>query len=66
MSFRLDTAQAYRNEEEAGQAIAASGLKREDIFITTKFSGRDNLSIAESIQDSLKKVRFYERTSYRS
>ena len=52
-----DTAQSYRNEEEAGQAIASSGLKREEVFITTKFSGRDNLSIAESIQDSLKKVR---------
>ena len=51
----LDTAQSYRNETEAGQAIHESGLKREDIFITTKFSGFK--PVEESIQDSLKNVR---------
>jgi 2,5-diketo-D-gluconate reductase A len=32
----IDTAAAYRNERGAADAIAASGLRREDIFITTK------------------------------
>lgn len=32
----LDTAAAYRNEEAVGRAIAASGLAREDLFVTTK------------------------------
>lgn len=32
----IDTAQAYFNEEEVGNAIIKSGLKRESIFITTK------------------------------
>ncbi|KAI0360739.1 Aldo/keto reductase [Trametes cingulata] len=50
----IDTAQAYRNEEEAGKAIRESGLAREDIYITTKFSGRDGLDIETSIQNSLK------------
>ncbi|KAI0646243.1 Aldo/keto reductase [Trametes meyenii] len=50
----IDTAQAYRNEAEAGKAIRESGLKREEIFITTKFSGRDGLDIETSIQNSLK------------
>jgi len=54
---RLDTAQAYRNEEEAGVAIRESGLAREDIFITTKFSGVDGLDIETSIKNSLKNVR---------
>ncbi|CDO73354.1 hypothetical protein BN946_scf185008.g117 [Trametes cinnabarina] len=49
-----DTAQAYRNEEEAGKAIRESGLAREDLYITTKFSGRDGLDIETSIQNSLK------------
>jgi 2,5-diketo-D-gluconate reductase A len=32
----LDTAAAYRNEEAVGRAIAASGIPRDDLFITTK------------------------------
>ena len=32
----IDTAAAYGNEREVGQAIAASGLPRDDIFIETK------------------------------
>ncbi|WP_340540249.1 aldo/keto reductase [Nocardioides sp. GXZ039] len=32
----IDTAEMYGNEEEAGAAIAASGLPREEIFVTSK------------------------------
>jgi 2,5-diketo-D-gluconate reductase A len=32
----LDTAAAYRNEGPVGQAIHASGIPREEIFVTTK------------------------------
>jgi 2,5-diketo-D-gluconate reductase A len=32
----IDTAAAYRNEAGVGAAIAASGLQREEIFVTTK------------------------------
>jgi 2,5-diketo-D-gluconate reductase A len=32
----VDTAQMYRNETEVGQAIAASGLRRDEVFVTTK------------------------------
>ena len=32
----IDTAAAYENEAEVGQAFRASGLLREDVFITTK------------------------------
>ncbi|EIN04776.1 Aldo/keto reductase [Punctularia strigosozonata HHB-11173 SS5] len=49
----LDTAQAYGNEKEVGIALRESGLAREDVFITTKFSGRDGLSIEQSIRNSL-------------
>lgn len=49
-----DTAQVYRNEMEAGQALRESGIPRSEIFITTKYSGlRD---VETSIQDSLKYV----------
>jgi diketogulonate reductase-like aldo/keto reductase len=32
----IDTATVYRNEKSVGQAIKDSGLKREEIFVTTK------------------------------
>jgi diketogulonate reductase-like aldo/keto reductase len=32
----IDTATVYGNEEQVGQAAAESGLRREDIFVTTK------------------------------
>jgi len=32
----IDTAGAYRNEKGVGAAIAASGIAREDLFVTTK------------------------------
>jgi diketogulonate reductase-like aldo/keto reductase len=33
----IDTAQAYGNEESVGRALHASGIPREEVFITTKF-----------------------------
>ena len=32
----LDTAASYRNEEGVGRAIAASGIARDELFVTTK------------------------------
>lgn len=32
----IDTAALYRNEREVGSAVAASGIPRDDLFITTK------------------------------
>ncbi len=37
LGYRLiDTAQAYDNEREVGEALRASGVRRDDVFITTK------------------------------
>jgi 2,5-diketo-D-gluconate reductase A len=38
----IDTAAAYRNEAQVGQAIRASGLDRDDIFVTTKVFNDDH------------------------
>lgn len=55
----IDTAQIYGNEAEVGQAIAESGVTREDIFITTKIwtegYGKDRL--IPSLKESLAKLR---------
>ncbi len=37
----IDTAAGYFNEREVGQAVAASGLPREDVFVTTKLWNAD-------------------------
>jgi len=47
----IDTAQYYANEKEVGEAIRQSGLKRSDIFITTKI-----LSPEGSVEESYRKV----------
>ena len=48
----IDTAAAYGNEEAVGRAIKASGVPREDIFVTTKLATPD-LGFQAS-QDALK------------
>src|SRR3712207_8666477 len=35
----LDTAVNYRNEREVGEALRASGLPREQVFVTSKLPG---------------------------
>ncbi len=37
----IDTAKAYRNEGDVGKAIKESGIKREEIFVTTKLWNTD-------------------------
>jgi len=34
----IDTAQMYQNEEGVGQAIAASGIARDEVYVTTKLN----------------------------
>ncbi len=50
----IDTATMYGNEAEVGRAIAESGLRREDVFVTTKLPpervGRERETIEESLR----------------
>ncbi|MFB7708454.1 aldo/keto reductase [Streptomyces sp. NPDC056105] len=54
----LDTAAAYGNEEAVGRAIKASGIPREDLFVTTKLwissAGEENAGRA--FHTSLRKL----------
>jgi 2,5-diketo-D-gluconate reductase A len=38
----IDTAKAYNNEAEVGQAVRAAGLAREDVYVTTKCFNDDH------------------------
>lgn len=55
----IDTAQIYENEAEVGAAIAASGIKRADIFLTTKVwtSEVADGKLQKSVEVSLKKLQ---------
>lgn len=54
----IDTAQMYENEHTVGQAITASGIDRDEIFLTTKVSRDDTTPhrIKESAYESLSKL----------
>lgn len=55
----IDTAQSYFNEQEVGEAIVQCGLKRNELFITTKI-WIDNYGYEkckQSVYDSLKKLQ---------
>lgn len=55
----IDTAQIYGNEAAIGDAIAESGIKREDLYLTTKI-WVENLSkdkVIPSLKESLAKLR---------
>ncbi len=55
----IDTAQAYANEEGVGNAVARSGIPREQFFLTTKVwvSNAGYEKARDSIDQSLKKLR---------
>jgi len=50
----IDTAAAYGNEAGVGAAIAASGIPREEIFITTKLRNGEHATAAEAFEVSRK------------
>ena len=54
----IDTSQNYGTEEAVGQAIKASGLSRDELWITTKWSGlgAGGKGVRQSCEESLGKM----------
>jgi 2,5-diketo-D-gluconate reductase B len=55
----LDTAQMYGNEREVGEGLRASGVRREDVFVTTKV-WHDRLragDLERSVDESLERLK---------
>jgi 2,5-diketo-D-gluconate reductase A len=54
----IDTAAAYRNEEGVGRAIAASGVPRDELFVTTKLWNDDQGydSTLRAFDESMKRL----------
>lgn len=60
VGYRLiDTAKMYHNEDIVGQAIAESGIDRNELFITTKLCRSSNSyeQAVRDIEDSLKQLQ---------
>ena len=55
----VDTAAMYRNEEAVGEGLSASGVKRDEVFITTKVWSSDLRArdFERSAHDSLKNLK---------
>src|ERR1700686_2934069 len=55
----LDTAQNYGNEREVGEGLRASGIKREDVFVTTKvwFNRLAPGDLERSVDESLERLK---------
>lgn len=52
----IDTATAYGNETQVGQAIRDSGVSRDDIFITTKLPWEESHRPRQIIEQSLQRL----------
>jgi methylglyoxal/glyoxal reductase len=54
----IDTARIYNNESDVGAALRRSGIKREDVFITTKLWNSDHgyETALKACDDSLKRL----------
>jgi diketogulonate reductase-like aldo/keto reductase len=54
----IDTAQVYGNEAEVGKAVRECGLKREDVFVTSKIltPDDDDKATYEKVLESVKKI----------
>ena len=54
----LDTAYAYGNEVGVGRGLAASGVAREDVFVTTKFNKEwpSIAGVAETTEASMRRL----------
>ena len=49
----IDTATVYRNEEQVGKALSESGVRREELFVTTKLPPGRAGAERETLADSL-------------
>ena len=54
----IDTAQLYGNEREVGEGIRASGVPREDVFLTTKVTWNRLHEFEKAVDDSLAALKF--------
>ena len=52
----LDTAHFYGNEKEVGEAVLKSGLKREDIFVTSKIWPTEFDHAEKALTDMFKRI----------
>lgn len=60
----LDTAHMYQTELDVGAAIRESGIAREEIYVTTKYSPKYGQDLHDAIDSSLAKLQLDYVDSY--
>lgn len=60
----IDTAESYRNEVQVGRAIRASGIRREEIFLTSKISPKSMAGGSQSVYIAANKCLSRLQTEY--
>ncbi|KAG8786779.1 hypothetical protein FRC15_010721 [Serendipita sp. 397] len=60
----IDSAQLYGNEMEVAEALSKSGLKREEVFITTKILSKDWNNVASCVQGSLQRFSAHDTDGF--
>lgn len=53
----IDTAAIYQNEEGVGEALKATTVPRDELFITTKLWNSDQQHAGKALEESLKKLQ---------
>ncbi|PVF95088.1 Aldo/keto reductase [Serendipita vermifera] len=61
----IDSAQFYRNEAEVAEAMAKSGLNREDIFVTTKIMSGSSSRVPSQVASSLQKFKSHDTNDFK-
>ncbi|TGZ81386.1 putative glycerol dehydrogenase Gcy1 [Ascodesmis nigricans] len=52
----IDTAARYENETAVGEGIRASGVPREEIWVTTKLRNHEHMRVEEAVEESLRRL----------
>lgn len=62
----VDSAQAYRNETDVGEAVKESGIERGELYITTKCVSKRHgyINTLRGVDESLANFGFGEYTCY--
>ncbi|KAG8833198.1 hypothetical protein FRC17_011146 [Serendipita sp. 399] len=61
----IDSAQLYGNESEVAEAIANSGLNRDEVFVTTKILSKNWRSVTDRMLESLGRFSAHDTETFK-
>lgn len=55
--YHIDTAEIYTTHPEVAEAVEQSGIKREDLWITSKYNPYRNITAADALKTTLEELK---------